>query len=47
MRAEIDGKTWHEWDINHSTRDSGMVHGKIDYLNGLFRRYFSEVKKAA
>lgn len=43
----INGKSWEVLGIDRSTRDTGVVHGKIDYLNGLFRRYFSEVKKAA
>ena len=43
----INGKSWEVLGIDRSTRDTGVVHGKIDYLNALFRRYFSEVKKAA
>lgn len=44
---EIDGKSWNELDISHSTRDSTVVHGKIDYLVALMERYFKEIKKAA
>lgn len=43
----INGKSWEVLGIDRSTRDTGVVHGKIDYLVALFRRYFSEVKKAA
>ena len=43
----INGKSWEVLGIDRSTRDTGVVHGKIDYLNALFRRYFNEVKKAA
>ena len=45
--TEIDGKSWDMMGIDRSTRDSGVVYGKIEYLKALFRRYFSEVKKAA
>lgn len=43
----IDGITWDVIGIDRSTRDSGVVHGKIDYLKALFGRYFSEIRKAA
>lgn len=43
----IDGKTWEMLDTERSTRDSGVVHGKIDYLVALMDRYFSEIWKAA
>lgn len=45
--TEIDGKTWETLDISHSTRDSSIVHGKIDYLVALMEQYFKEVSKAA
>ncbi len=38
----IDGKTWDVLDISHSTRDSGIVHGKLDYLVALMGQYFVE-----
>lgn len=43
----INGKSWEVLGIDRSTRDTGVVHGKIDYLVALFRRYFNEVKKTA
>ena len=46
-KTEIDGRSWNELDINHSTRDSGVVHGKLDYLVALMEQYFKEIKKAA
>ena len=45
--TEIDGKTWDVLDISHSTRDSSVVHGKIDYLVALMEQYFKEISKAA
>lgn len=45
--TEIDGKSWNELDINKSTRDSGVVHGKLDYLVALMEKYFRETRKAA
>lgn len=45
--TEIDGKTWETLDISHSTRDSSIVHGKIDYLVAVMEQYFREVSKAA
>lgn len=45
--TEIDGKTWDMLDISHSTRDSGIVHGKLDYLVSLFGKYFKENQKVA
>lgn len=45
--TEIDGKTWDVLDISHSTRDSSVVHGKIDYLVALMKQYFEEIKKVA
>ena len=43
--TEINGKTWVELD--RSTRDSGTVHGKLDYLTALINQYFTEIKKVA
>ncbi len=45
--TEINGKTWTELDIDRSTRDSGTVHGKLDYLTALINQYFTEVKNVA
>ncbi len=44
---EIDGKTWKELDINHSTRDSGVVHGKLYHLIDLMEYYSKEIREAA
>lgn len=43
----IDGKTWIELNISHSTRDSSVVHGKLDYLVELIRLYSMEIRKVA
>lgn len=45
--TEIGGKTWETLDISHSTRDSSIVHGKIDYLVAVMEQYFKENKTAA
>lgn len=45
--TEINGKTWTELDVDRSTRDSNVVHGKLDYLTALINQYFTEVKKVA
>ena len=45
--TEIDGKSWDMLDTSHSTRDSAVVHGKIDYLVELIKRYSMENKVAA
>lgn len=45
--TEIGGKTWDILDISHSTRDSGVVHGKLNYLVALIERYSKETKKIA
>lgn len=45
--TEIDGKSWDTLDTSHSTRDSAVVHGKIDYLAELIKRYSMENKVAA
>lgn len=43
----VDGKTWEMLDAERATRDSGVVHGKINYLVALMEQYFKEIKKAA
>ena len=45
--TEIDGKTWEILDSSHSTRDSSVVHGKIDYLVAVMEKYFKDKKMAA
>ena len=45
--TEIDGKSWDMLDASHSTRDTGTVHGKIDYLAALIEKYSDRLKKAA
>lgn len=45
--TEIDGKTWNEWNNDRSTRDSGVVHGKINCLVALMDQYYKEFRKAA
>lgn len=45
--TEIDGTTWDILNECHSTRDTGTVHGKLDYLVALMGQYSREVKKAA
>lgn len=45
--TEIDGKSWNELGADRSTRDSGVVHGKVDYLVALMEKYFTETRKAA
>lgn len=45
--TEIDGKTWKTLDISHSTRDSSIVHGKIDYLVAVMEQYFKRKQTAA
>ena len=46
-RTVVDGKSWDTLDTSHSTRDSAVVHGKIDYLAELIKRYSMENKVAA
>lgn len=46
-KTEIDGKTWDILNEDRATRDTGVVHGKIDYLVALFRKYFMETRKVA
>lgn len=45
--TEINGKTWLELDVDRSTRDSNVVHGKLDYIVALINQYFTEIKKVA
>ena len=45
--TEINGKTWETLDTWRATRDSSIVHGKIDYLVAVMEQYFKEVSKAA
>lgn len=45
--TEIDGKTWDSLDITRSTKDSSVVHGKVDYLVALMEKYFKEIRKVA
>ena len=45
--TEINGKSWLELDVDRSTRDSNVVHGKLDYLVALINQYFTEIKKVA
>ena len=45
--TEIDGKSWNELGADRSTRDSGVVHKKLDYLVVLMGLYFKEIRKAA
>ena len=45
--TEVDGRTWEALDINYSTRDSGIVHGKLDYLVALMGQYFLKTRKIA
>lgn len=47
METTIDGKSWETLDISHSTRDSNVVHGKIDYLVAVMGQYFKENEMAA
>ena len=45
--TEIDGKTWETLDTERATRDSNVVHGKVDYLVAVMGQYFKENKTAA
>lgn len=46
-KMEINGKSWNMFEVNRATRDSGTVHGKLDYLVALIGQYFKEIRKAA
>lgn len=43
----INGKTWNELNVNKATRDSTVVHGKLDYLMELVKYYSQEIRKTA
>ena len=43
----IDGKTWEMYDTERATRDSNVVHGKVDYLVALINQYIEMDGKAA
>lgn len=45
--TEIDGKSWDVLGVDRSTRDVGVVHGKVDHLVTLMEQYFKEASKAA
>ena len=45
--TEIDGKTWNMLGVDRSTRDVGIVHGKINHLVALMELYAKEIQKAA
>lgn len=39
--TELDGKTWETLDAERATRDSSVVHGKVDYLVALMKQYLN------
>lgn len=48
--TEIDGITWNEWndqDIRRSTRDTSVIHGKLNYMITLIDQYYEELRKVA
>lgn len=45
--TEINGKAWTDYDLDRSTKDSGVVHGKLDYLTALINQYFAENQSVA
>lgn len=45
--TEIAGKSWDVLGVDRSTRDVGVVHGKVDHLVALMEQYFKKVSKAA
>ena len=45
--TEIDGNTWDAIGIDRSSRDTGVVHKKVEYLVSLMEQYFEEIRKAA
>lgn len=45
--TKINGISWNDLDMSHSTRDSSVVHGKIDHLKALAEQYSMENQKAA
>ena len=46
-KTEIGGNTWEMFGINRSTRDTYVVHGKLDYLIKLIKHYSDTISKAA
>lgn len=46
-KTEIDGKSWNDLDVHRSTRDSSVVHGKLDYLVALVKQFSMEIRKVA
>lgn len=46
-KTEIDGNTWSVLDTDRATRDSNVVHRKLDYLVALTKQYSKEIKKVA
>ena len=45
---EIDGKTWEMLNItSRSSKDVGVVHGKLFHLIALTEYYFEEMRQAA
>lgn len=45
--TEIDGKSWDMLNADRSTRDTGTVLGKLDYLVKLMKNYFMVNEKVA
>lgn len=45
--TELDGMSWNELGADRSTRDTSVVHKKLDYLVALMGLYFKEIRKAA
>lgn len=45
--TEISGNTWFALDLKQNTRDSKVVHGKLDQLVALIYHYFTEIEKVA
>lgn len=45
--TEIDGKAWAAIGVNRSSRDAGVVRGKLDYLVALTEQYFRENRQVA
>ena len=43
----ISGRTWEMFDTERATRDSNVVHGKVDYLVALMDRFAGEVREVA
>ncbi len=46
-KTEVDGEIWDDWNLNKSSTDVNVVHGKLEYLTKLIERYAKEIKKAA